>query len=72
MTCFNSTFYQFPDSNVLRHDIRVIHETVTGTYTYSGSVSGKPGLPDNHCCNYIRTPGCYSKPQPPTSGCGNR
>lgn len=29
------------------HDIRVIHETVTGTYTYSGSVSGLPGLPDN-------------------------
>lgn len=28
------------------HDIRVIHETLTGTYTYSGSVSGKPGLPD--------------------------
>ncbi|WP_207513853.1 T9SS type A sorting domain-containing protein [Longitalea luteola] len=28
------------------HDIRIIHETLTGTYTYSGSVSGKPGLPD--------------------------
>ncbi|SEO85921.1 hypothetical protein [Niastella yeongjuensis] len=29
------------------HDIRVIHETVTGTFTYRGSVSGLPGLPDN-------------------------
>ena len=29
------------------HDIRVLNETVHGTYTYSGSVSGKPGLIDN-------------------------
>jgi hypothetical protein len=29
------------------HDIRIINETETGTYTYSGSVSGYPGLPDN-------------------------
>jgi hypothetical protein len=29
------------------HDIRVIHETITGTYTYKGSVSGLPGLPDS-------------------------
>ena len=28
------------------HDTRVIGETLNGTYTYSGSVSGKPGLPD--------------------------
>ncbi|HEY1200748.1 MAG TPA: hypothetical protein VGE79_07195, partial [Niastella sp.] len=28
------------------HDIRIIHETLTGTYTYKGSVSGLPGLPD--------------------------
>lgn len=28
------------------HDLRVIRETIDGTYTYSGSVSGKPGLPD--------------------------
>ncbi|WP_205511802.1 hypothetical protein [Longitalea arenae] len=28
------------------HDIRIIQETLTGTYTYSGSVSKKPGLPD--------------------------
>jgi hypothetical protein len=28
------------------HDIRVIKETLNGTYTYSGSVSGLPGLPD--------------------------
>lgn len=29
------------------HDKRMINETLNGTYTYSGSVSGKPGLPDN-------------------------
>jgi hypothetical protein len=29
------------------HDQRIITETLNGTYTYSGSVSGKPGLPDN-------------------------
>ncbi len=28
------------------HDTRVIRETIAGTYTYTGSVSGKPGLPD--------------------------
>lgn len=28
------------------HDARVIRETVDGTYTYSGSVTGKPGFPD--------------------------
>lgn len=28
------------------HDLRVIRETIDGTYTYSGSVSGIPGLPD--------------------------
>jgi len=29
------------------HDQRMIKETWTGTYTYKGSVSGLPGLPDN-------------------------
>ncbi|MES2438775.1 MAG: T9SS C-terminal target domain-containing protein [Verrucomicrobiota bacterium] len=29
------------------HDVRVVKETLNGTYTYSGSVSGKPGLPDS-------------------------
>ncbi len=29
------------------HDVRVINESLNGTYTYSGSVSGKPGLPDD-------------------------
>lgn len=29
------------------HDARVIRETREGTYTYSGSISGKPGLPDS-------------------------
>ncbi|KAL2863963.1 pectin lyase fold/virulence factor [Aspergillus lucknowensis] len=29
------------------HDTRIIHETLNGTATYSGSVSGKPGLIDN-------------------------
>ncbi|OQP44888.1 pectate lyase [Niastella yeongjuensis] len=29
------------------HDQRIITETLNGTYTYSGSVSGKPGLPDS-------------------------
>jgi hypothetical protein len=29
------------------HDIRVINETYNGTYTYTGSVSGLPGLPDS-------------------------
>jgi hypothetical protein len=28
------------------HDVRVIRETLNGTTTYKGSVSGKPGLPD--------------------------
>lgn len=28
------------------HDARIIRETRDGTYTYSGSVTGKPGLPD--------------------------
>jgi hypothetical protein len=28
------------------HDVRVVKETLTGTTTYEGSVSGKPGLPD--------------------------
>ena len=28
------------------HDIRIINETLTGTYTYKGSKTGKPGLPD--------------------------
>jgi hypothetical protein len=29
------------------HDVRIVNETLNGTYTYSGSVSGKPGLIDN-------------------------
>ena len=29
------------------HDLRVIRETIDGTYTYVGSVSGVPGLPDS-------------------------
>ena len=29
------------------HDVRVIRETIAGTYTYVGSVSGSPGLPDS-------------------------
>jgi hypothetical protein len=29
------------------HDARVIRETIDGTYTYSGSVSNIPGLPDS-------------------------
>lgn len=29
------------------HDKRIVNETKTGTYTYSGSVSGKPGLIDH-------------------------
>ncbi|WP_163712454.1 T9SS type A sorting domain-containing protein [Mangrovibacterium lignilyticum] len=29
------------------HDVRVINESLNGTYTYSGSVSGKAGLPDD-------------------------
>jgi len=29
------------------HDARVITETINGTYTYVGSVSGVPGLPDS-------------------------
>lgn len=29
------------------HDIRIINETLAGTYTYKGSKSGKPGLPDS-------------------------
>jgi hypothetical protein len=28
------------------HDKRIVHETYTGTYTYKGSLSGLPGLPD--------------------------
>lgn len=30
------------------HDVRVINETLTGTTTYKGSVSGKSGLIDHH------------------------
>ncbi|HMP83879.1 MAG TPA: T9SS C-terminal target domain-containing protein [Verrucomicrobiota bacterium] len=29
------------------HDARVIRETIGGTYTYTGSISGRPGLPDS-------------------------
>lgn len=29
------------------HDIRIVTETLNGTYTYKGSKSGKPGLPDH-------------------------
>ncbi len=29
------------------HDTRIITETLNGSYTYSGSVSGLPGLPDD-------------------------
>jgi hypothetical protein len=29
------------------HDVRVVKETLDGTFTYRGSVSGVPGLPDN-------------------------
>ena len=29
------------------HDIRVIDKTRNGTFTYRGSVTGRPGLPDN-------------------------
>jgi hypothetical protein len=29
------------------HDVRVVKETLNGTFTYRGSVSGLPGLPDN-------------------------
>jgi hypothetical protein len=29
------------------HDVRVIRETIDGTYTYTGSVSGVHGLPDS-------------------------
>ncbi len=29
------------------HDIRIVNETLTGTYTYKGSKSGLPGLPDS-------------------------
>jgi len=29
------------------HDARVIRETINGTYTYTGSISGVPGLPDS-------------------------
>lgn len=28
------------------HDIRIVNETLEGKYTYKGSKSGKPGLPD--------------------------
>ncbi|WP_187263272.1 T9SS type A sorting domain-containing protein [Pontibacter beigongshangensis] len=30
------------------HDIRVVNETLNGTFTYRGSRSNKPGLPDSH------------------------
>ena len=30
------------------HDIRIINETLNGTYKYKGSVSGIPGHPDSH------------------------
>jgi len=29
------------------HDIRIIHETIDGTYSCNGSYTGKPGLPDH-------------------------
>lgn len=29
------------------HDVRVAKETLNGTYTYKGSLTGKPGLPDS-------------------------
>ncbi|QKJ30717.1 T9SS C-terminal target domain-containing protein [Mucilaginibacter mali] len=29
------------------HDIRIVNETLKGTYTYKGSKTGKAGLPDN-------------------------
>lgn len=29
------------------HDIRIVNETIKGTYTYKGSKTGKAGLPDN-------------------------
>ena len=29
------------------HDIRIVDETLNGTYKYKGSVTGKPGFPDN-------------------------
>jgi hypothetical protein len=29
------------------HDVRVVKETLNGTYTYSGSLTGIPGLPDS-------------------------
>jgi hypothetical protein len=29
------------------HDVRVVNETLNGTFTYRGSISGEPGLPDN-------------------------
>lgn len=28
------------------HDIRIVNETLNGTYKYKGSVTGKPGFPD--------------------------
>lgn len=30
------------------HDIRIVKETLDSTYTYKGSKTGKPGLPDSH------------------------
>jgi hypothetical protein len=30
------------------HDIRIIEETLQGTYKYKGSKSGLPGMPDTH------------------------
>ncbi|MBN1180997.1 MAG: T9SS type A sorting domain-containing protein [Bacteroidales bacterium] len=29
------------------HDLRIVDETLNGTYTYTGSISGLPGLPDS-------------------------
>jgi hypothetical protein len=29
------------------HDTRILHETINRTFTYSGSISGRPGLPDS-------------------------
>jgi hypothetical protein len=29
------------------HDVRVVKETLNGTYTYKGSLTGIPGLPDS-------------------------